>query len=107
MLCNTTSHYPDGVDTMLFFQDNDLEKTDIIDTYNNLIAQDKYTEASAYINQQDNVYGYFADFFNAIENRIYNLQKYLLEKPPKKQPFIYYELQDDEEPLLDEGMFWV
>ena len=107
MLCNTTSHYPDGVDKMMFFQDNNLEKIDIINTYNNLITQSEYTKASEYINQQDHVYGYFADFFNAIENRIYNLQKYLPTKPPKKQPFIYYELQDDKEPLLEEGMFWV
>ncbi len=40
------------------------------------------------------VYGFFADFFNLIENRIYNLQDYLLNKPPKKQPSVYY---DEEE----------
>lgn len=44
MLCNTVSYYPDGIDKMLFFQDNNLEKIDIINTYNNLIAQGNYTE---------------------------------------------------------------
>lgn len=107
MLCNTMSHYPDGVDKMIFFQDNDLEKIEILNTYNDLIAQGKYTRANIYINRQEGVYGYFADFFNAIENRIHNLQKYLSTKPPKKQPFIYYELDNDKEPLLEEGMFWV
>ena len=107
MLCNTMSHYPDGVDPMMFFQDVSLDKIDIMNTYNQLISQGKYTEASKFISQQEGIFGYFADFFNAIENRIYNLQKHLLEKPPKEQPFIYYELESSKEPLLEEGMFWV
>lgn len=94
MLCNSASYFPNKVDNMIFFQDNNIEKTAIIDTYNNLIAEGKYSLANDYINQQDGIYGYFADFFNVIENRIYNLQEYLLQKPQKKQPFIYY---DEEE----------
>lgn len=62
MLCRVSSCYPNGVDPMLFFQDNDLEKIDIMNTYNKLISQGKYTEASEYISQQEGVYGYFADF---------------------------------------------
>lgn len=91
MLCNTTSYYPDGIDKMTFFQDNDLTKVNIVNNYNSLISQGKYTEANQYINQQEGVYGYFADFFNALENRIYNLQTYLLQKPPKKRYFFYWD----------------
>lgn len=94
MLCNPTSCFPNKIDEMTFFQDNSLDNVEIIDHYNNLIAQGKYSVASDYINQQEGVYGFFADFFNLIENRIYNLQDYLLSKPPKKQPFVYY---DEEE----------
>lgn len=79
---------------MIFFQDNNLENVGIINQYENLIAQGKYDEANAFINQQKGVYGYFADFFNAIENRIYNTQDYLLKKPPKEQSFIYYDGDD-------------
>lgn len=93
-MCNSTSYYPNKIDEMIFFQDNNLEKVEIMNHYNELISQGKYTEASAYISQQKNVYGFFANYFNLIENRIYNTQEYLLSKPPKKQPFIYY---DDEE----------
>lgn len=108
MLCNTISYYPDEIDPMLFFQDNNLEKIDIINTYNNLISQEKYTEANDYINQQEGVYGYFADFFNAIENRIYNLQDHLLAKPPIKKPYVFFDSEDDiAEPEIDEGMFWL
>ena len=101
MLCNTTSIYPNGIDSMLFFQDNNLEKTEIINEYNKLISQGKYDEANTFINQQEGIYGYFADFFNALENRIYALQEYLLSKPPKDQPFIFY--NGDEFPLINKG----
>ncbi len=110
MLCNVTSHYPDGIDKMIFFQDNDLEKADIINAYNELISQEKYTLASQYINQQNGVYGYFADFFNAIENRIYNLQDYLHQKPPIKKQFVHFDADDsidESAPDIEEGMFWI
>ena len=94
MLCNTTSVYPNGIDSMMFLQDNSLEKLDIINEYNNLISLGKYDEANVFINQQEGIYGYFADFFNAIENRIYTLQEYLLTTPSKYQPFVYYEGED-------------
>ena len=94
MLYDPASHYPDEVDPMVFFQDNDLEKTETINHYENLIAQGKYTEANAYMDQQEGIYGYFADFFNALENRIHSLQDYLLKKEEKQQPFIYYDGDD-------------
>lgn len=94
MSCNPTSCYPNKIDEMIFFQDNDLEKVEIMNYYNKLVAEGKYNEANDYINQQEGIYGFFADFFNLIENRIYTLQEYLLQKPPKKQPFIFY---DEEE----------
>lgn len=93
MLCNPVSYYPNKVDEMVFFQDNNLEKIEIINHYNSLIADGKYNEASNYIEQQEGIYGFFADYLNLIENRIYALQEHLLNKPPKKQPFIFY---DDE-----------
>ena len=93
MLCNILSDYPGKIDDMTFFQDNDLENAEIIDQYENLIAQGKYTDANTYINQQKGIYGYFADFFNLLENRIYSLQEYLLTKE-KKQPFIFHDEED-------------
>lgn len=94
MMFDSTSYFPDKVDDMIFFQDNNLDNIEIINHYNNLISQNKYDEASDYINQQENIYGFFDDLYNLIENRIYNLQEYLLSKPPKKQPFIYYNKEE-------------
>lgn len=113
MLCNSVSHYPDGVDPMLFFQDINLEQLEIMNTYNKLISNGKYTEASKFISQQEGICGYFADFFNAIENRIYSLQNHLLNKPPKKNPFISHKIADEtledfsENIPLENGMFWI
>lgn len=107
MMCNVRSYYPDGIDPMIFFQDNDLEKVDIIDTYNKLISFGRYTEANEYIKLHENVYGYFADFFNAIENRIYNTQKYLLQKGPAKKQYVCFDpTAEATEPDIEEGMFW-
>lgn len=93
MLCNPLSFYPDKIDPLIFFQDVNLEKVEILNIYDNLIKKGKYSEASEYINSQEGICGYFANFLNAIENRIYNLQEHLLTIEPK-QPFIY----SDEEP---------
>lgn len=107
MLCNPASYYPNKVDEMTFFQDNNLEKIEIIKHYNSLIAQEKYSEASEYIEQQEGVYGFFADYLNLIENRIYTLQEHLLNKPPKKQTFIFYDeevhFSIDELKMFDEN----
>lgn len=105
MLCDPVSNYPDKVDDMIFFQDNSLEKADIMKHYNELIAQGKYSEASNYISQQEGVYGFFADYFNLIENRIYSLQDYLLTKT-KNNPFV--SSQNDNEPdSVTQNTIWI
>lgn len=90
--CNPISNYPNKVDELVFFQDNDLENIGIVVEYNKLISQGKYDEALKYVDENGTIYGYFAPFFNLIENRIYNLQEYILNKykTPKKQPFLHY-----------------
>lgn len=89
---------------MIFFQDNNLESIDIINAYEHLVSNGKYTQANDYINQQENIYGFFADFYNLIENRIDALQEHLLHKPPKKQPFLYYD-EEEHFPMEDIHIF--
>lgn len=97
------SQYPYTVDEMFFFQDNNLDNVEVINTYNHLITQGKYREAEQYISQQEQVYGFFANYLNAIENRIYNLQEYLLTKH-KKNAFVFSDVEPD---LVDEGTIWI
>lgn len=104
MLCNPISDYPAKIDNMTFFQDNNLENVEIINQYENLISQGKYSEADTYIDQQENIYGYFADFFNLLENRIYSLQEHILAKQ-KKQPFIFHD-EEDNYPIQSLHLFY-
>lgn len=106
MLCNPVSYYPEKIDEMTFFQDNNIEKMETIHTYNNLISQGCYNAANDFISKQDGIYGFFADFLNLIENRIYNLQAFLLQKPPKKQPFATFD-EEEELPAIDEDTIWI
>ncbi len=91
MLINSMSSYPDKIDDMTFFQDCDLENIHIMNTYQDLLAKGQYREANRYMSRQEGLCGFFADYLNALENRIYHLQEYLLQKPAKKQPFTHYE----------------
>ena len=102
------SIYPDGIDPMTFFQDNNLEKIDVINIYNALISEEKYKEANNFLSQQEGIYGFFADYFNLIENRIYSLQEYILTKE-KINPFIPFECDDadEEPPSILEGDIWI
>ena len=103
MLCNPTSYYPDKIDDMTFFQDVNLETYPVMKEYERIISSGKYDEANEYINQQSGIYGYFADFFYLVENRIYTWQNYLLSKK-KINPFTD---SDDEPTELTEGMYWI
>ena len=65
MLYNPISNYPDSIDPMIFFQDISLTQTEVMDTYDQLILQGKYSEATDYISDQHGIYGNNADYFNA------------------------------------------
>ena len=112
MLINSMSSYPDKIDDMTFFQDCDLENIHIMNTYQDLLAKGQYREANRYIDQQEGIYGIFADYLNAIENRIYNLQEYLLKKPQKQQFFLYYDVVNEtgetiEPSDVNENTIWI
>ncbi len=102
---NPVSLYPNAVDEMIFFQDNDIEKAEKLNTYNGLISQGKYSEAADYLKQHKELYGFSADYLNALENRIFRLQEYLLTKH-KKTPCIYSENEPDAV-SLNEGIIWI
>lgn len=78
MLCNEISSYPNKVDEMTFFQDVSLNTIEYRNEYQRLLSKGNYSEAAEYINRQNDIHGYFACFFNMLENRIYALQENLL-----------------------------
>ena len=97
------SFYPAKVDPLLFFQDIALEKANAMETYYRLIKRGTYDAANKYIQSQEGICGYFAVFFNAIENRIDNLQGHLLTLVPK-QPFVS---SDTEPQNIDKITIWI
>lgn len=101
-MVNSLSYYPEGIDSMVFFQDNDISKVSAVKGYQTLTSQGKYTDANKYLSQHD-IYGYFADVFNLFENRIYSLQAHLMSKE-KNNPFT----SSEEEPTaLSDDMIWI
>ena len=109
MLCQPLSIYPDGIDELTFFQDVSLDKIEVLNTYNNLIEQGEYSKASVYINEQEGIFGYFACFFNLIENRIYALQHYLLAQGQKENPIVTTSDTDDDTEItsVNDDTIWI
>ncbi len=103
VLCDTQSNYPDSIDEMTFFSDVPLSKAEIMDMYNQLIAQGNFDEANEYMNRQEGIFTFSADYFNLIENRIHALQTYLLTKT-KKHPFVFSENQPTN---VEVGCIWI
>lgn len=78
MLKNVQSVFPENIDPLIFFQDANIDRRPIMETYDKLIAAGQYDAANEYIAKQKEIYGYWADYHNAIENRISSTQKYAL-----------------------------
>lgn len=73
------SYFPDKIDPLGYWSDVSISQEDIMNQYNSYIAlgtQEGYTAAYDLINQSA-IFGWFANYLNAIENRICSLQDYL------------------------------
>ena len=103
MLCNPMSFYPAKIDPLLFFQDINLEKVQVMENYQRFLKKKQYDMANDYIGQQEGICCYFAVFLNAIENRIDNLQEHLLTIEPIK-PFVS---SDTEPSAADNHTIWI
>lgn len=74
------SSFPSIVDDIAFISDVNLDTLEIYKQHRDLIVDGKYTEASNYLNQQTGITPVNADFFNMLENRIYQTQLYVKDK---------------------------
>lgn len=95
-----TSVFPNGFDDRTFFCDVDIKNKPIIDAYNNLISQGKFTDANIFINSHNGIHNYSADLWNFIETKIKNTQEYLTTLE-KYNPF---HSTKEETPV---GEFWI
>ena len=69
--------FPISPDPLIFFQDIDVSHASVCEEVKALIAEGRYSDAMEYINNIDDIDGYYADLFKLIQRRIYNTQVYL------------------------------
>lgn len=79
-LYKVSSSFPNSVDDIAFISDVNLDTLEIYKYHKDLVNNQKYTEASNYLNQQTGITPVNADFFNMLENRIYQTQLYVKDK---------------------------
>lgn len=73
-----TSIFPNEIDEQIYFHDVDLNNRPLMEIYDNLIKDGKYTEANNFISQQNDIHNYSADLFNFEQAKIYTMQDYVL-----------------------------
>ncbi len=98
---NTTSHFPNLIDDLVFISDVDCKSEHIMIQHQEYINNGLYEEASNYLNSQTNITPIVADVFNLIEDRIVTLQTYLLTQGSVDRA--YYEQPSN--PV--EGTIWI
>lgn len=98
-----TSIFPDGIDDRTFFHDVDLDNLPVVETYDNLIKNNSFTDANVFLSQQSGVHNYSADLFNYIEAKISTWQQAVIEKE-KYNPFHYSSTEPDD---MSVGEFWI
>lgn len=99
----TTSGYPKTVDDLVFFQDVSIDTKSIMDQFLSYYASKQYTRARDYINKQAGIDGYFADLYNMIQSRIYELQRHVTAHPHYQLGY-YDEVCSYE---INEGEVWI
>lgn len=84
-MINVTSTFPTSPDVPGYWSDVNIAQKATMDQYNAYIAAGEYSKAYALISES-NIFGWFADYMNAIENRILALQTFLSDTLTVKHP---------------------
>ncbi len=98
-----TSVFPNNIDTRWFMTDIDLEYTDLLQQYLFLIKHKQYGNASELLRHSDAFY-YGSKIFNMFENRLFQIENFVVNKEDKKPLGSYSE----ETPKnVQKGVFWI
>lgn len=90
---NTESSFPTEVDDLLCLSDIDIEHFSISQQHQNLLSEEKYTQAGELLESSD-IDSMCGSLFRLIENRILSTQNYLLSKHTR-----WYEIHGVESPF--------
>lgn len=94
--------FPVAPDPLIFFQDVDVSHVPAYEEVKALIAEGRYSDAMEYINNVDDIDGYYAGLFNFLQNRIYNTQVHL---KLYRNKWLYSTSIPDE--LYYDGVIWI
>lgn len=100
---NTLSIFPNGIDDLIYFSDISLDQVEVMNQYQKLLNEGKYTEASQLLDSSE-VSFYGAYLLNILENRLNKIGKYLLTK---EKPIA--NIYQDEQPsqTLKNNTVWI
>lgn len=100
---NIESVFPENIDLRWFISDIDLEYTDLLQQYINLIKRKMFREASELLHHSDTFY-YGSYIFNMFEKRLSKLETFILNKEDKKKMGYY---QKEKPEIAQKGLFWI
>ena len=79
MIRPTTSVFPENIDARACFSDISLEHADVLENYSALVKNGNYREGSALLDANKQYVDYYgADMFNLMENRVVNIEDYVI-----------------------------
>lgn len=108
---DTKSVYPDGIDDLIFFHDISIDQKDIMNNHRRKINEQKYTEGTRLLQNSGLEHAYCADLFNMFENRLYAVQKRMIDEPKESQIKNYHQSTkpsgSDLIKPLDGKTFWI
>lgn len=84
-MIETTSKFPTEIDALNYYSNVSISQKDTADNYATLVKKRQYTEAQKVLSDSD-LFGWFAEYFNMIENRVYAVQNYLKNECVAKHP---------------------
>ncbi len=107
------SEFPSRVDDLIYFSDADDKHIEQKETFQGFFnkdignTNDSYEQSRMYIKSQTGIFGYFADLFNLLINRLFTTQKILFDMD-KEYHTAYGGISETAEsyPYLDEDSCW-
>ncbi len=85
--------------------DMDIHDADVVEQHQNLIARNRFSEAASLLDNASHKKGFRATIFNTIQNKLREIQIYLLNKTAA--PNEYYSLTEPSDEEMEGKTFWM
>lgn len=85
--------------------DMDIDDVNTVEQHKNLIIQNRFSEAITLLDNSGHKKGFRAAIFNAIQNKLREIQIFLLNKTA--EPNEYYSLTEPSEEEMQGKTFWI